>query len=201
MRSDFDDQGDEMRRILIGLIAVLAGLTVSMVTFGARPSFLQQLPKESKERPTKVKLDTDSLDDKWGEVAFDHETHSVRKYNPDGAAVTPCTFCHHTDQPKENLKAPLLTSERTVVLTADVLKDAAAGPVKTCRQCHLQAGDESKQLPVITKDGKQLKMDNEHAYHINCFECHYAAIKAKPELAQKISGSDPRGCNKCHVAK
>jgi nitrate/TMAO reductase-like tetraheme cytochrome c subunit len=95
----------------------------------------------------------------------------------------------------------LKTSERDVVLTADVLKDAAAKPVKTCRQCHLQAGDDSKELPVIEKDGKQVKMDNENAYHINCFECHDAAIKAKPELAQKISGSDPKGCVKCHVAK
>ena len=190
-----------MKRILIGVIAVLAGLAVSIVTIGARPSLIQQLPKESKEQPTKVKLDTDSLDDKWGEVAFDHETHSVKKYNPDGAGVTACTFCHHTDQPKENLKAPLTTSERNVVLTADILKDAAAAPVKMCRACHLQAGDESKQLPSVTKDGKQVKMDNEHAYHINCFECHDAAIKAKPELAQKISGSDAKGCNKCHVAK
>ena len=109
--------------------------------------------------------------------------------------------CHHTDQPKENLKAPLVTSERSVVLTAAVLKDAAATPVKTCRACHLQAGDDSKPLPVITKDGKQVKMDNENAYHINCFGCHDAAIKAKPELATKISGSDPKGCVKCHVAK
>src|ERR1044072_8698205 len=125
-----DFKGDDMRRILIGLIAVLAGLALTMVTIGARPSFPQQPPKESKEQPTKVKLDTDSLDDKWGEVAFDHETHSVRKYNPDGACVTPCTFCHHTDQPKANLKTPLTTSERNVVLTADVLKDASATPVK-----------------------------------------------------------------------
>ena len=136
--------GDDMRRILIGLIAVMAGVAVSIVTIGARPSFIQQLPRESKEQPAKVKLDTDSLDDKWGEVAFDHETHSVKKYNPDGASVTACTFCHHTDQPKENLKTPLTTSERNVVLTADVLKDATATPVKACRQCHLQAGDDSK---------------------------------------------------------
>ncbi len=190
-----------MKRVLIGLIVGLFAVALFVLTTGARTSALQQIPKESKEQPTKVKLDTDSLDDKWGEVAFDHETHSVKKYNPDGAGVTPCTFCHHTDQPKENLKPPRTTSERNVVLTADVLKDAAAAPVKTCRQCHLQAGDESKQLPVITKDGKQVKMDNENAYHINCFECHDAAIKAKPELAAKISGSDPKGCAKCHVAK
>jgi len=191
-----------MKRILIGLIAILAGLALAIVTFGARPSFtIQQPARESKELPTKVKLDTDSLDDKWGEVAFDHETHSIKKYNPDGASVTACTFCHHTDQPKESLKPPLTTSERNVVLTVDVLKEAAAAPVKSCRHCHLQAGDDSKPLPLMTKDGKQVKMDNEHAYHINCFECHDAAIKAKPELAQKISGSDPKGCNKCHVAK
>ena len=163
--------------------------------------FSQEIPKESKEQPKKVKLDTDSLDDKWGQVAFDHETHSLKNYNPEGKSVTSCVVCHHTDQPKENLKPPLVTSERNVVLTTQVLKDTAATPVKTCRACHLQAGDDSKPLPVITKDGKQVKMDNENAYHMNCFECHDAAIKAKPELASKISGSDPKGCIKCHVAK
>ena len=178
--------------ILFGFV-ITASNSVASVT--------QQVAKESKEQPKKVTLDADSLDDKWGEVAFDHETHSLKNYNPDGKSVTSCVECHHTDQPKENLKAPLVTSERSVVLTAAVLKDAAATPVKTCRACHLQAGDDSKPLPVITKDGKQVKMDNENAYHINCFGCHDAAIKAKPELATKISGSDPKGCVKCHVAK
>ena len=192
-----------MKRLLIGLIVVLSGIVFVVLGSAARSSasFTQQVPKESKEQPKKVKLDTDSLDDKWGEVAFDHETHSVKSYNPDGKTVTSCVFCHHTDEPKESLKPPRVTSERNVALTADLLKDAAAAPVKGCRTCHLQAGDDSKQLPVITKDGKQMKMDNENAYHINCFECHDAAIKAKPELAQKISGSDPKGCAKCHVAK
>jgi cytochrome c553 len=178
--------------ILFGFI-ITASNSVASVT--------QQVAKESKEQPKKVTLDADSLDDKWGEVAFDHEAHSLKNYNPDGKSITSCVECHHTDQPKENLKAPLVTSERGVVLTAAVLKDAAATPVKTCRACHLQAGDDSKPLPVITKDGKQVKMDNENAYHINCFGCHDAAIKAKPELATKISGSDPKGCVKCHVAK
>jgi len=192
-----------MKRLLFGAIVTLSAATLVAFTSTARTShlFTQEIPKEGKEQPKKVKLDQDSLDDKWGEVAFDHETHSIKNYNPDGASVTSCVFCHHTDQPKANLKAPLTTSERDVVLTADVLKDAAAKPVKTCRSCHLQSGDESKPLPIVTKDGKQVKMDNENAYHINCFECHDAAIKAKPELAQKISGSDPKGCGKCHVAK
>ncbi|HEX7721653.1 MAG TPA: cytochrome c3 family protein [Pyrinomonadaceae bacterium] len=191
-----------MKQLLIGLIIAFSAIAFVVLGSAARSSasFTQQV-KESKEQPKKVKLDTDSLDDKWGEVAFDHETHSVKSYNPDGKTATSCVFCHHTDEPKESLKPPRITSERSVALTADVLKDAAAAPVKACRTCHLQAGDDSKQLPVITKDGKQMKMDNENAYHINCFECHDAAIKAKPELAQKISGSDPKGCAKCHVAK
>src|SRR5437762_12594465 len=183
------------------LIAILSFTAVTIVSSAALSTASQQIPKESKEQPTKVKLATDSVDDKWGEVAFDHANHTTKNYSIDGKSLINCVECHHTDQPKENLKAPLVTSERSVVLTAAVLKDAAATPVKTCRACHLQAGDDSKPLPVITKDGKQVKMDNENAYHINCFGCHDAAIKAKPELAQKISGSDPKGCNKCHVAK
>jgi len=192
-----------MKRFPVGLTFALSVSALFAVMAAAGPASFrsQQTPKESKEQPKKVKLDSDSLDDKWGEVAFDHETHSVRKYNPDGASVTPCTFCHHTDQPKDSLKAPRVTSERSVALTADVLKDPAATPVKTCRACHLQAGDDSKELPVVTKDGKRVKVDNENAYHINCFECHDAALKAKPDLAAKISGSDPKGCGKCHLAK
>lgn len=190
----------KLRVLSSALFALIAGALFVSAANGLA-TLTQDLPKESKEQPTKVKLDTDSLDDKWGEVAFDHETHSLKNYNPDGKSVTSCIECHHTDQPKENLKPPLTTSERNVVLTAEVLKDAAAGLVKSCRSCHLQAGDDSKPLPVITKEGKQVKLDNEVAFHTNCFVCHDAAIKAKPELATKISGSDPKGCVKCHVAK
>lgn len=192
-----------MKRLLVGLILVLSAAAFGLITQGSRAALTssQDVPKESKGQPKKVKLDTDSLDDKWGEVAFDHETHTLKNYSPDGKSAGTCVECHHTDQPKANLKPPLVTSERNVVLTAEVLKDAAAGPVKMCRACHLQAGDDSKPLPVITKDSKQVKLDNEVAYHTNCFACHDAAIKARPELATKISGSDPKGCVKCHVAK
>ena len=191
-----------MKRLLIGIVMLSAmALFVFAGSAGSSNYLSQDIPKESKEQPKKVVLDKDSLDEKWGEVAFDHETHSLKNYNPDGKTVTSCVYCHHTDQPKEGLNSPLVTSERNVVLTAEVLKDPASGPVKSCRSCHLQAGDDSKPLPVITKNEKQLKLDNENAYHINCFECHDAAIKNKPELAAKISGSDPKGCVKCHVAK
>lgn len=188
------------RSLSVMVLALVAGALLLGASRG-RASLSQDIPKESKEQPKKVKLSADSLDDKWGEVAFDHETHSLKNYNPDGKTVTACVECHHTDQPKANLKPPLVTSERNVVLTAEVLKDAAAGPVKSCRSCHLQAGDDSKPLPVVTKEAKQVKLDNEVAYHTNCFVCHDAAIKTRPELAAKISGSDPKGCVKCHVAK
>jgi hypothetical protein len=199
-----------MKRLLIAVILVLSAGVILIVGNAARSSSassvspaatIQQIPKDSKEQPKKLKLATDSLDDKWGEVAFDHENHTLKNYSPDGKSMIACVECHHTDQPKDKLTPPLVTSERNVVLTAAVLKDAAAAPVKGCRACHLQAGDDSKPLPVITKAEKQVKLDNEVAYHTNCFACHDAAIKARPELASKISGSDPKGCNKCHVAK
>ena len=181
------------------LITILSVVAFSMVGSASLSRASQdQIPKESKEQPAKVKLATDSVDDKWGEVAFDHTNHATKNYTVDGKGVGTCVECHHTDQPKENLKAPLATSERKVILTADVLKDAA---VKSCRSCHLQAGDDSKPLPVIRQDEKDLKVDNEVAYHRNCYACHDAAIKARPDLATKISGSDAKGCVKCHVAK
>ena len=183
-------------------IAVLGLIALMLVGNGSSSSAsLQQIPAQSKDQPAKVKLATDSVDDKWGEVAFDHTNHATKNYSPDGKAVGTCVECHHADQPKESLKPPLVTSERSVLLTAELLKDAAATPVKACRSCHLQAGDDSKPLPVIKKDDKQVKVDNEIAYHTNCFACHDAAIKARPELAAKISGSDAKGCVKCHVAK
>src|SRR6266436_5823061 len=183
------------------LIAILTFTAVTIVSSASLPTASQQIPKESKEQPAKVKLDTDSVDDKWGELAFDHSNHTTKNYSIDGKSLINCVECHHTDQPKDNLKAPLVTSERTVALTADLLKDATATPVKTCRACHLQAGDDSKPLPVIKKGEKDLKLDNEIAYHRNCFECHDAAIKARPEVATKTAGSDSNGCKMCHVKK
>src|SRR5437868_870355 len=127
MRFSFEPKtGDVMKRLLIGFIVLTSAAAFLIFSSAARTTavFQQEIPKESKEQPKKVKLDTDSLDDKWGEVAFDHENHTLKNYTPDGKSAPACVVCHHTDQPKENLKPPLLTSERNVVLTADVLKDA-----------------------------------------------------------------------------
>src|SRR6478736_8208619 len=89
--------------------------------------------KESKTQPKEVTLDKDSQSDKYGEVPFNHENHATKKYSPDGQSVLTCVECHHTDQPAANLKAPLKTSERAVVLTTEALAAADAKPVKSCR--------------------------------------------------------------------
>jgi hypothetical protein len=194
-----------MKRLLIAVIIVLSGVLACKVGNTARTSasLSQEIPKESKDQPKgQIKLGTDSQDGKWGEVEFfDHEKHTIKYHTPEGKTNPTCVACHHTDQPKDKLTLPFVRSERDVVLTADVLKDAAAPPVKGCRSCHLQNGEDNEKLPVITKNGKPLKVDNEDAYHMNCRTCHDEALKARPELAKTISGSDPKGCLKCHVAK
>src|SRR5260221_9844949 len=152
----------KMRRLLVAVIIVLSGGVILLIGNAARtsassPLIEQQIPKESKEQPKKIKLDTDSLDDKWGEVAFDHESHTIKNYTPDGKTTGTCVECHHTDQPKEKLTPPLVTSERNVSLTSDGLKDAAASPFKGCRSSHLQPGGDSKLLPSIKNDARRLK--------------------------------------------
>lgn len=156
--------------------------------------------KESKTQPKEVTLGKDSQSDKWGEVAFNHENHSTKNYSPDETKPIGCTECHHTDQPAANLKPPLKTSERNAVLTTELLKAADAAPVKTCRACHLQVGDDSKQIPVVTYAGQPnpVKLTNENAYHNNCNTCHDAVIKLKPALKGKLGGSGQQDCSLCH---
>ena len=105
--------------------------------------------KQSKTQPKEIVLSKDSQSDKYGEVPFNHENHATKKYSPDGQSMLTCVECHHTDQPAANLKAPLKTSERTVVLTTESLAAADAKPVKSCRACHLQAGDDSAPMPSV----------------------------------------------------
>jgi hypothetical protein len=154
--------------------------------------------KESKTQPKEVVLDKDSQSDKYGEVPFNHENHAIKKYSPDGQSVLTCVECHHTDQPAANLKAPLKTSERAVVLTTESLAAADAKPVKTCRACHLQAGDDSAPMPVVQYPDKPAptKLTNEVAYHLNCNLCHDKALAARPTLKGKVAGSND--CFPCH---
>lgn len=151
-----------------------------------------------KELPKQVTLDKDSLDPKYGEVAFNHETHSQKNYSLDGKARIACVECHHTDQPAAALKPPLKKSERAVALTEEALKAPDAVGVKTCRTCHVQNGEDSIENPSVTYEGKSTptKIDNKEAYHRNCNTCHDAAIKVRPDLKGKIPGTND--CSTCH---
>jgi hypothetical protein len=153
---------------------------------------------ESKTQPKEVVLSKDSQSDKYGEVPFNHENHSIKNYNAEGTAALTCVECHHTDQPAANLKAPLKTSERAAVLTTAALEAADAKGVKKCRACHLQAGDDSAPMPTIQYPDKPAptKLNNEVAYHLNCNICHDRAIAARPALKGKVPGSND--CFPCH---
>ena len=154
--------------------------------------------KESKIQPKEVTLGKDSQSDKYGEVPFNHENHSLKKYSVDGQSVLSCVECHHTDQPAASLKPPLKTSERNTVLTAEILVPADAKAVKSCRACHLQAGDDSAPIPSVQYADKPAptKVTNEVAYHLNCNLCHDKAIAARPALKGKVPGSND--CVPCH---
>ena len=182
--------------LLIGLLGCLA-----IVVVGSRAVSMttpQDVPKESKTQPKEVVLDKDSQSDKYGDAPFNHENHATKMYSIDGKAVIACVECHHTDQPAAALQAPLKTSERDVALTAKLLEAADAKPVKGCRTCHLQAGDDSAPTPTVTYAGKTTptKLTNELAYHMNCNVCHDKAITARPALKGKIAGTND--CLVCH---
>jgi len=186
-----------MRKLLI-VIATLGCLAAAVVANNS--SFTaQDVPKESKVQPKEVVLGKDSQSDKYGEVPFNHENHSIKSYSVDGKTVLGCVECHHTDQPAAGLKAPLKTGERNVALTTAVLAAADSKPVKSCRVCHLQAGDDSAPMPTIAYPDKPAptKLNNEVAYHLNCNLCHDKAIAARPDLkAKKVPGSND--CLPCH---
>ena len=177
------------------LIALLVLGCIGIVTL---PTYSALQEKESKTQPKEVTLCKDSQSDKYAEVAFNHENHATKKYSPDGTATLTCVECHHTDQPAANLKSPLKTSERSTVLTAQELAGADSKPVKTCRACHLQAGDDSAPLPAIQYPDKPAptKLTNEVAYHLNCNLCHDKALAARPTLKGKVPGSND--CVPCH---
>jgi len=186
-----------MRKLLI-LIALLGCIAVIVVGSNSAFTAGQDVPKESKTQPKEVVLDKDSQSDKYGEVAFNHENHATKTYSIDGKSVIACVECHHTDQPASALQLPLKTSERPVALTAKLLEAPDAKPVKGCRACHLQAGDDSATIPSVTYPGKTAptKLTNEVAYHTNCNICHDKAIAARPTLKGKVPGSND--CLPCH---
>lgn len=158
-----------------------------------------------KSIPAQFTLAKDSVDPKYGEVAFNHDNHAFKNYSPDGKAPIACVECHHTDQPKSALKPPLVTSEREVTLTLETWK-ASNQKVNECRSCHFQDGNvpEGKEMPsaTYTEAGKSVTKDlnNELAYHINCNTCHDRAAALRPELKKKPGFATTTDCQTCHKA-
>ena len=188
-----------MKLFILGLMLGCLGLALACSNKGTGTAALVQTQtKESKTQPKETVLDKDSQSDKYGDVPFNHENHSTKNYNPEGTAPLTCVECHHTDQPATGLKPPLKTSERAVVLTAAALQAADAKPVKGCRACHLQTGDDSAPMPTVQYPDKPAptKLNNEVAYHINCNLCHDRALAARPALKGKVPGSND--CYPCH---
>jgi hypothetical protein len=185
-------------KMKILLIALLAGIALVLTGASTRLSSAQTPEKESKTQPKEVVLAKDSQSDKYGEAAFNHENHATKNYTIDGKGVISCVECHHTDQPAADLKPPLKTSDRAVALTTASLAAADSKPVKTCRACHLQVGDDSATVPTVTYADKPAptKLTNDIAYHNNCNICHDKAIAARPTLKGKIPGSTE--CLVCH---
>ena len=187
-----------MTKLLLVILVLLGCTAVGVVANHSVLSLAQDIPKESKVQPKEVILSKDSQSDKYGDVPFNHENHGTKMYSIDGTSVLTCVECHHTDQPVTALKPPLKTGERDVILTAAVLAEASSKPVKSCRVCHLQAGDDSAPMPTITYPDKPAptKLNNEVAYHLNCNICHDKSIAARPVLKGKIPGSND--CIPCH---
>jgi hypothetical protein len=186
-----------MKLLIMLLVLGCAGVVLT-TNQSLLPTAAALQEKESKTQPKEVALSKDSQSDKYGEVPFNHENHATKKYSPDGEATLTCVECHHTDQPPSGLKPPLKTSERTVVLTAALLETPDSKPVKGCRACHLQAGDDSAPIPTVQYPDKPAptKLTNEVAYHLNCNICHDRALAARPALKGKVPGSND--CLPCH---
>lgn len=194
--------------IVTGCVIVLVYGSPTKQKVSAHDSAADYFALDSKELPTgaksKLTLNKDSTTE-YGDVAFDHDTHSFNKYSIDGKTDIGCAECHHTDQPKSALTGLLVTSERTEMLTKESLTKAGAPDVKSCRTCHFQDGNVPEDKTMPTADYKDAKgksdvkeLNSELAYHINCNTCHDAAAKLRPELKKKKGFATAQDCKVCH---
>jgi cytochrome c553 len=161
----------------------------------------------SKTMKDEYKLSTDSKDPKGAAVTFSHVNHSTKNYSIDGTKTIGCTECHHTDQPASEAakRPPLKTAhpaDRTVILTAESVKDAKTPDVVACRSCHAKDGETPKlmaEMPQVTPEGETdpIMLNNQEAFHRNCNGCHDQAAEARKTL--KIPTTND--CKACHTGK
>ena len=199
-------------KLCIALAAAALGFVALAASHVAPAAANFALLRDSKTQPKHVVLNKapkTTKDPDKQVVPFNHETHSTKMYSADMKSVPSCAECHHTDQPKASLKAPLVTSEREEMLTTALLAKPDAKPVKTCAACHSQAGTKPASWPEIVTftraNGDEVELTNENAYHINCIECHKGEITKIPKdvgmSAIKKQGAGPGKCAECHEVK
>ena len=188
-------------KLFIAIAAAALGF-VALAASHVAPAAANFALLESKTQPKHVVLNKapkTTKDPDKQVVPFNHETHSTKMYSADMKSVPSCAECHHTDQPKASLKAPLVTSEREELLTTALLAKPDAKPVKTCAACHSQAGTKPASWPEIVTftraNGDEVELTNENAYHINCIECHESVKKVK------ATTTAPTKCAECHNGK
>ena len=70
-------------------------MKILVVLFLALSLGLVAQEKESKTQPKEVVLSKDSQSDKYGDVPFNHENHSIKKYSIDGQSVLTCGVSSH----------------------------------------------------------------------------------------------------------
>ena len=185
-------------KLFITMTAIVGYLALLLVSNPPSPVSASALV-DSKVQPKDVVLSKDAKDPKGKPAPFSHENHAVKNYSADLKSVASCAECHHTDQPKSELKGVLKTSERDVVLTTKSLEAADAKPVKSCRSCHAQESAKPAGWPENPKvnypDEGEVVLTNEEAYHRNCITCHESVKKVK------ASTTAPTSCNSCHTGK
>lgn len=212
--------------IVLTLGCLVAAVAYASAPFdGAKPPHAvdtdgKVIPDSSATQPDKpIILSKDIVnntdpDNKYGELkpeaAFDHAKHNTDvKHTLDGATLTACTECHHTEQPSAPAGKPYLKTfnpKRTEALTTAQL-EASKEPVKDCRSCHFQkstpATDEYPPKSVrYPRDVAKLvgmlesgDLTNDNAYHDRCVTCHVRATKRDATLKA------PTGCADCHLKK
>ena len=183
------------------LVLATVVLYIGLLLAGTTPLDISTLanPFSSKVQPKEVILGKDAKATGQGSksVLFTHDTHSLKNYSVDGKSVIGCAECHHTDQPKRALKGMLRTSEREEMLTTASLEKADAKPVKTCRECHAQAGVKPALWPANPEvtypdESDPITLTNEEAYHRNCNVCHDAVKRRNPATKAPVT------CLQCH---
>lgn len=188
------------------LIALVISIACLVLMFGANVSSQQPGQPVAQEQgghtpPDVVKL---ALENKLGSVTFNHTAHVTQNRNLEGNGPIACIECHHTAQPASDVAKhpPLKTAwpaDRTVILTAETVKDPKTPDVVNCRDCHARKDEKPKLLPAIPEIKHEtstaiVTLTNQQAYHRNCATCHDEVMKQRPTAKAPKTTQ----CTMCH---